>query len=422
MEPFLDPEVGRVCLRGRYMTAAARIEHAGVPIDVQMLTALRENWEQIELRLIERVDQNYGVYQGTAFKFDRFANWLAKRGISWPRTGKGRLATDDNTFRLQAQIFPEIAELHRLRTTMGQMRSNNLAVGSDGRNRTLLGAFGARSGRNTPSSVKFVFGPSAWLRGLIKPPPGFALAYLDWSSEEFGIGAALSGDEAMLAAYNSGDPYLAFAKRVAAIPPDGTRVSHGAIRDRFKTVCLGINYGMGSDSLAVRIKRPVVEARQLLHLHRETYRDFWRWNDGAVDHAMMRGSIETVFGWRLRIGQNSNPRSLRNFPMQANGAELLRLACCLATERGVSVCAPVHDALLIEAPINDIERQADLTEHAMREASRAVLKGFELRVDRKLIVYPDRFMDQRGEHTWRMVCHILNELPRIAPAGEAHSK
>ena len=36
--------------------------------------------------------------------------------------------------------------------------------------------------------------------------------------------------------------------------------------------------------------------------------------------------------------------------MQANGAEMLRLACCFATERGVRVCAPVHDAILIEAP------------------------------------------------------------------------
>ena len=36
--------------------------------------------------------------------------------------------------------------------------------------------------------------------------------------------------------------------------------------------------------------------------------------------------------------------------MQANGAEMLRLACCLATERGIEVCAPVHDAVLICAP------------------------------------------------------------------------
>jgi len=58
----------------------------------------------------------------------------------------------------------------------------------------------------------------------------------------------------------------------------------------------------------------------------------------------------TVFGWTIHTGAKVNPRSLRNFPMQGNGAEMLRLACCFATEQGIRVCAPVHDALLIEAP------------------------------------------------------------------------
>ena len=71
---------------------------------------------------------------------------------------------------------------------------------------------------------------------------------------------------------------------------------------------------------------------------------FWSWSDAAVDSAILTGSLHTVFGWHLHVGEKSNPRSLRNFPMQANGAEMLRLACCLATERGIEVCAPVHDA------------------------------------------------------------------------------
>jgi DNA polymerase I len=258
-----------------------------------------------------------------------------------------------------------------------------------------------------------------WLRYLIRPRPGYGLAYLDWSSEEFGIGAVLSGDDAMLAAYVSGDPYLTFAKQVGAIPPDGTRESHGPIRDLFKTICLGVNYGMGADSLASRLARPVVEAHHFLQLYRETYRQYWRWSGGAVDHAMARGSIETIFGWRLWVDSNPNPRSLRNFPLQANRAELLRLACCLATERGVRVAAPVHDALLVEAPLSDIEHHVAVTEAAMREASRAVLKGFELRVDRKLILFPNRFMDRRGEVMWHTVCSILSELEQTAQLSEA---
>ena len=91
---------------------------------------------------------------------------------------------------------------------------------------------------------------------------------------------------------------------------------------------------MGVDALAQRVGQPPIRARELLRLHRETYRVFWRWSDAAVDHAMLTGGLHTVFGWRVRVPSVSNERSLRNFPMQANGAEMLRLACCLATERG----------------------------------------------------------------------------------------
>ena len=406
--PYFDCE-GRVCLRGRYMKAVARIEHAGIPIDVPILEAIRAHWSRIQHLLIAWIDHNYGVYDGTHFKFDRFADWLRRHAIPWPRTESGRLATDDQTFREMAKIHPEVAPLYELRTTLGQLRLKDLAVGRDGRNRALLSPFGARTGRNTPSSTQFVFGPAVWIRGLIRPRPGYAVAYLDWSAEEFAIGAVLSGDPEMISAYTSGDPYLALGKQAGHIPPDGTKKTHGPIRDMFKTICLGLNYGMGAEALSQRIGRPIEQARHLLRLHRETYPVFWRWSDGAIDHAMTRGSLHTVYGWTIRCGADANPRSLRNFPIQANGAELLRLACCLATESGVSVVAPVHDALLIEAPMDQIKKHIAITEAAMCKASRYVLDGFEIRVDCKLVAYPDRFMDPRGQVMWATVSEILNE-------------
>ena len=52
------------------------------------------------------------------------------------------------------------------------------------------------------------------MRGLIRPPRGFGVAYIDFASQEVGLAAAYSGDGRMIAAYTSGDPYLAFAKAV----------------------------------------------------------------------------------------------------------------------------------------------------------------------------------------------------------------
>jgi len=403
-------EVPHALLRGRYMGAAARMEHIGIPIDIEALARLRTHWRDVQDRIIEQLDSDYGVFDRRTFKADRWAEWLAKHEIPWPRLPSGALALDDDTFREMARAYPSVAPIRELRVTLSQMRLEELAVGSDSRNRCLLSAFRARTSRNQPSNTQFIFGPAVWLGGLIRPEPGWGIAYVDWSQQEFGIAAALSGDFAMQAAYLSGDPYLAFAKQAGAVPKDATKKSHGPIREQFKACALAVQYGMGPESLAQRIGQPTSAARELLRLHRETYKTFWRWSDGAVDHAMLNGELHTVFGWTIHVGPRANPRSLRNFPMQANGAEMLRLACCLATEGGLHVCAPVHDAILIEAPLDHLEASVEAAQLAMAEASSVVLSGFPLRSDVKLVRYPERYRDERGSQMWRTVCEALAEL------------
>ena len=407
MLPSID--LPRALLRGRYMAAVARMEYTGVPIDVKTLRRLRDNWEIIKVMLIERVDRDFGVFDGTTFKRDLWTEWLAEARVPWPRLPSGQLALDDNSFRIMARRFPQIEPIRQLRVTLSQLRLEELAVGSDGRNRAMLSAFRSKTGRNQPSNSKFIFGPSAWLRGLVKPLPGYGLAYLDWSQQEFGIAAALSDDEAMIRAYESGDPYLECAKQAGAAPAGATKYTHAEVREQFKACILGVQFGMGEETLAARIGQCRGEARELLRAHRETYQTFWRWSQAAVDHAMLNGRIWTRFGWNIHAGQSTNPRTLRNFPMQANGAEILRLACCLATERGIRVSAPIHDAVLIEAPIDDLDETVVQARACMSEASRTVLDGFELRSGATLIRYPDRFQDERGEEMWNRVQQILSE-------------
>ena len=87
-----------------------------------------------------------------------------------------------STFRQMAKAYPAVSPLRELRSSLADLRLNDLAVGGDGRNRTILSAFRSRTGRNQPSNTQFIFGPSVWLRGLIKPPPGYGVAYVDWSA------------------------------------------------------------------------------------------------------------------------------------------------------------------------------------------------------------------------------------------------
>jgi len=408
---FGEPQkLEHALLRGRYTRAVAWMEHAGIPIDMVMLDRLRQNWGAIRDKLIGRIDADYGVYEGRTFKAAKFVDYVASHGIDWPTTPTGRPCLDDDTFSEQCKTHPRLRPLKELRSALGQMRLNDLAVGADGRNRAMLSILRSTTGRNQPSNSKFVFGLSAWLRGLIKPKEGYGLAYVDWSQQEFGIAAALSGDAAMKEAYSSGDPYLAFAVQAGAAPSDATKHTHAAVREQFKACVLAVQYGMGEDSLARRIQRTTPYARELLSLHRRTYARFWQWSDGVSDYAMAYRKLWTVFGWQLSLAGTVNDRSVRNWPMQSNGSEMLRLACTLATERGISVVAPVHDAVLIEAPLDQLDERVLAMQETMREASMAVLGGFELRSDVKRIDAPDRFNDPRGDVMWGVVNELLDEI------------
>jgi DNA polymerase-1 len=406
---------GQALLRGRYMAAAGIVENNGIPIDAPLLARLDVNWGPVKLGLVAAVDADFGVYENGRFVAVKFEAYLAKIGIPWPRLPSGALALDDDTFRSQARAYPVIAPLRELRYALGQLRLNELTVGPDGRNRTILSAFRAKTGRNQPSNSRFTFGPSVWLRYLIKPAEGRAIAYVDWSSQEIAIAGALSGDQALWRAYKSGDPYIAFAKQAGLVPPDATKASYPEIRDSCKSIVLGVNYGMGPESIAAQSGIHVDRARELLRLHRGTYRKFWRWADENVDRALLGLPVETVFGWRIHYppghGANINERSILNWPMQSHGVEMMRLAVSMAVEAGLTICAPIHDALLLEASIAEIEDAAGRLARIMGDASEIVLgPGKRCRSDIKIVRYPDRFEDEkRGGVMFRRVMKLLED-------------
>jgi hypothetical protein len=93
---------------------------------------------------------------------------------------------------------------------------------------------------------------------------------------------------------------------------------------------------------------------------------------------------------------------------------MLRLACCLLVERGVGLCAPVHDAVLVEGPADQIEDVVAQTRAAMAEASRVVLRGFEIGADAKIVRWPDRYVDDAGAAFWETVLRLAGPRPEIA--------
>jgi DNA polymerase I-like protein with 3'-5' exonuclease and polymerase domains len=307
-----------------------------------------------------------------------------------------------------SRLHPNIALLHELRVSLSQIRLGEIPVGKDGRNRVLLSPYRSKTGRNQPSNAAFIFGTATWLRSLIVPPPGRFVAYVDWTSQEIGIAAKLAEDANLLSAYDD-DPYLWFAKRVGAVPADATKKSHKALRDLYKATMLGVGYGMGETSLAMRIGQPVAKARSLLLQHRETFPALWSWMNGAVNHALLTGRIVARFGWAYHVGDDPNPRSLQNWPVQSNAAEMMRLAACMLTEAGIEVCCPVHDAFLIEGPADMANEIVVRTQNIMAEASALTLDGFRLRSDAKIVMPGERYHDERGQGFFERIVRILEE-------------
>ena len=153
----------RSLLRGRYMKAVSRIQMNGIPIDQEIYATLLSQWNQIQDLLIAEIDQDYGVYEGRAFKASSWEAYLISNKIPWPRLESGRLDLRDDTFRVMARMHQKVAPIRELRSSLSEMRLANLNIGDDSRNRCLLSPFRARTGRNQPSNSKY----SALLFGCV---------------------------------------------------------------------------------------------------------------------------------------------------------------------------------------------------------------------------------------------------------------
>jgi hypothetical protein len=432
----LEFNLGVTLYHGQSAAVLARMEHDGVPIDMDVFSQLADpqKWQRVRDAMVPAINAHYGVYvRNTAgdwtFNNECFAAYLKREGLfdSWQRSETGKLSLKRKTFEDMTKGYPQLEPLRQLKHTRDKMRKVKLAVGADGRNRTVLWPFKAKTSRTQPKASLWIFSPAVWLRSLIKPEPGMAIGYIDYCSMEFLIAASLSDgncgtDNPMLEMYQSGDPYLSFCKRIGAVPSGGTKDEFQAIRDKYKNMLLAVQYGMSVPTLAARLNVSTFEAHDMLGQHKALFAQYWRWSDDWVATALQTGVMRTAYGWSCRTGITElNERSIRNWPIQAAGADILRIACILGVRHGIKILAPVHDAVLIEAPEDRIDADVALMREIMRRASRIVLNAnatgtHELRTDAKIIRYPERYSDPRGTAVWNEVLAQLQhqEARRIA--------
>jgi DNA polymerase-1 len=232
-------------------------------------------------------------------------------------------------------------------------RSNDQR-GNDGRNRCLISPFRSKTSRNQSSTSKFIFGNATWLRYLIKPTENMALSYINYEQQEIGIAAALSQDKNLVEAYNSGDPYITFAKAVGAVPVDATKDTHPNIRDKYKRCMLTLNYGMSTKTFAESANMSLDEAKLMVKWHKRKYKRYCDWLSEFIDIGLLYGNVYTKYRWRYGT-KNAKYISLMNWLMQSCGADMLRLAINLCIDNGIKVIASIHDAILIEDAAENID-------------------------------------------------------------------
>jgi DNA polymerase-1 len=400
----------RALIRGDYAAEMARIERRGIPIDADLWRKVVAKMPAIKPQLIAELDADYQVFDGTRFVEAKFAALIERKGIrGWPRTATGQYSHSADAMKSMSEAHPEFQTLRELLRTVSEMRLGDLEVGADGRNRTAQRPFGTKTARNAPSTTKSIFGPSRWIRGFITPAPGTALISIDYSQQEFGIGAAMSKDLNMMAAYNASDPYIAFAIMAGAAPEGATKETHPQERARFKQTVLSTQYGAGPQLVADRIGLPKIYGKDLLDAHRSTFPKFWRWVSDCSTTARALRRATSTFGWKMWVEPETKERTIGNFACQTNGSEMLRLVVLAMRGRWFEIVTTIHDAVLIQCPAEKAELAAAEAAEIMQEASRVVLNGFTIKTEATIIGPGERYHDERGATMWHKVMELVGE-------------
>ena len=132
---------------------------------------------------------------------------------------------------------------------------------------------------------------------------------------------------------------------------------------------------------------------------------------------MLEREIRSELGWPLRITTSPNKRSLFNFPMQAGGADMLRLAAVRLCEADLVPCMLVHDGILLE--VAD-PQQVELAIEIMRRAGAEVCRGLDIGVgiDQRL-ERGARYRDKRpvAKKMWNAMMGVLQRIGAL-PEGE----
>ncbi|MBY7896977.1 DNA polymerase I [Vibrio fluvialis] len=200
------------------------------------------------------------------------------------------------------------------------------------------------------------------IRQAFIAPHGWKIMAVDYSQIELRIMAHLSGDKALLEAFQQGkDIHAATAAEILGISIDQVTSEQ---RRRAKAVNFGLIYGMSAFGLAKQLGIPRGEAQEYMDKYFERYPGVMQYMEDTRSAAAEQGYVETLFGRRLHLPEITSRNGMRrkaaeraaiNAPMQGTAADIIKKAMLLVDEwieaegaGRVKLLMQVHDELVFE--------------------------------------------------------------------------
>ena len=314
---------------------------------------------------------------------------LPTKGLK--KTSRGFYSTNAKVLGDLARDHEVVAEVLEYRER-AKIRSTYLdalpaLVRGDGRIHTTLNQTVAATGRLSSSDPNLQNIPTRSelghrVRQAFTVPEGSVFLACDYSQIELRLLAHLSGDEHLVAAFNSGaDFHAATAARVFGVPVDEVTPQ---LRSRAKAVNFGIVYGQQAYGLATSLKIPRAEAQEMIDRYFDAYPGVRAYLDESVRLAHERGWATTMYGRKRHIKEFRQKnkqliafgeRTAMNHPMQGTAADIIKIAMVQVERRlreeGLAsrLVLQIHDELDLEVPVGELEAASELVRSTMESVA-----------------------------------------------------
>ena len=226
------------------------------------------------------------------------------------------------------------------------------------------------------------------------PAKGYCFVSADYSQIELRVLASLSRDPVLVNAYqNDLDIHALTASELFDKKIDDVTKAERQIA---KSINFGIVYGMGSQKLSREVHISKQEAKQFLEKFNQRFPVLAQWLDDNGIKARQTGVIHTVLGHRRIIDEFLSPNKMiqaagdriaANSPIQGSASDIvkcamLRLQSLLAQNNSKArIILQIHDELLLETPIDELEQTKAILIDAMTNACDI---GIPLKIDLKV--------------------------------------